>query len=482
MHILIRQLGTHRGAPRLYIDSPALELAGLRPGATVTQEINASEFRLTWRVDADGSGKGSRKVSRKVYQLKRGTRVVPVLDINSAQDLAVFAGCAAVRIVIQADAVHILLPASAAKALARLARLSAKLALGQPLTTAGLAFGAGIASKALHDGLAEAGVSTELVLANELCEDYVNLASQNNPVVKAATTVAAIPMQELAVDDWLLQRLGSLDILEAGIPCSGASKAGRAKRRLAQMEDHPLVGHLIGAALQVIARLQPALVLIENVESYRHTASATILRGWLRDAGYAVAEVVLDAADFGSLEARVRWFLVAHPPELDLDLDQLHQLRPPSAEPQRLADVLEPIGPEEERFRTVEYLKAKAERDAESGSGFAMQWLTPDSSSVPTLRKGYHKGGSTDPRLLHPTDPSRSRLLTGLEHARIKGVDEQLVAGACETVIHQVCGQAVDTRPVVALGRRIGQALKRPGRVQLALGEHSAGLSLCIAG
>ena len=65
MHILIRQLGTHRGAPRLYIDSPALELAGLRPGATVTQEINASEFRLTWRVDADGSGKGSR--SRSAY-------------------------------------------------------------------------------------------------------------------------------------------------------------------------------------------------------------------------------------------------------------------------------------------------------------------------------------------------------------------------------------------------------------------------------
>ena len=476
MHILIRQLGTHRGAPRLYIDSPALELAGLRPGATVTQEIHASEFRLTWRVDAQGS----RKVSRKVHQLKRGTRVVPVLDINSAQDLAVFAGCAAVRIVIQADAVHILLPASTAKALSRLARLSAKLALGQPLTTAGLAFGAGIANKALHDGLAEAGVNTELVLASELCEDYVELASQNNPVVKAATTVAAIPMQELAVDDWLLQRLGSVDILEAGIPCSGASKAGRAKRRLAQMEDHPLVGHLIGAALQVIGRLQPAVVLIENVESYSHTASATILRGWLRDAGYAVAEVVLDAADFGSLETRVRWFLVAHPPELDLDLSQV---RPPTAEPQRLADVLEPIGPDDERYGTVEYLKAKEERDAESGSGFAMQWLTPESSSVPTLRKGYHKGGSTDPRLKHPSDPSRSRLLTGLEHARIKGVDEELVAGACETVIHQVCGQAVDTRPVMAIGRRIGLALTRPRRQALhADGEQSAGRRLSVAG
>jgi len=448
MHVLIRQLGTHRGAPRLYIDSPALELAGLRPGAAVTREVNAQEFRLTWRVDA----LGARKVSRK----QRGAHVVPVLDINSAQDLAVFEGCAAVRIVILADAVHILLPASAAKALARMARLTSKLATGQALTTASLAFGAGIASKALHDGLEDAGVKTQLALANELCEDYTELAVRNNAVVTAATAVAAVPMQELAIDDWLLQRVGSVDILEAGIPCSGASKAGRAKRKLTKMEDHPLVGHLIGAALQVIARLQPALVLIENVESYRHTASAAILRGWLRDAGYAVTEVVLNAADFGSLEARVRWFLVASPPQLGLDLSGLQASR---AGHTRLADVLEPIGPEDERFRTVAYLKAKAERDAEAGSGFAMQWLTPESTSVPTLRKGYHKGGSTDPRLVHPTDPGRSRLLTGREHARIKGVDSQLIAGACETVVHQVCGQAVDTRPVRAIGERIGKVI-----------------------
>ena len=262
------------------------------------------------------------------------------------------------------------------------------------MSTAGLAFGAGIASKALHDGLGEAGVQKRLSLATEICEDYAELAALNNPLVTTPTSVAAIPMQELAMDDWLMQRVGTVDILEAGIPCSGASKAGRAKRRLTQMEDHPLVGHLIGAALQVIASLQPALVLVENVESYRHTVSAAILRAWLRDAGYAVTEVVLDASDFGSLEARVRWFLVASPPELGFQLDQL---APEGANrhrrPHRLADVLEPIGPEDERFRAVEYLKAKAERDAEAGSGFAMQWLTPDALRVPTLRRGITRAG-----------------------------------------------------------------------------------------
>ena len=80
---------------------------------------------------------------------------------------------------------------------------------------------------------------------------------------------------------------------------------------------------------------------------------------------------------------------------------------------------------------------------------------------VDDLRKGYHKGGSTDPRLLHPINSSRSRLFTGAEHARIKGVDPRLLLGASETTVHQVCGQAVDVRPVRAIGQRIGQALQR---------------------
>jgi len=452
LHVLLRRLGTHRGAPRLYLDTPALETAGLRPGCGVAIELHLGESRLTLRADAAGQ--------RRVSQKQRNGRVVPVLDVNNADDLAPFVTLGVVRIVIAADAVHILLPAGAAKALARLARLTSKLALRQPLSTASLAFGAGIASDALHEGLAAAGVPCMLALANEICEDYAALATAYNPVVSAGTAVAAVPMQEAAQDDWLLQRVGTVDVLEAGISCSGASKAGRAKRGLSRMEDHPLVGHLIGAVLQLIGHLQPAIVVVENVESYSHTASAAILRGWLRDAGYAVAEAVLDASDFGSLEGRVRWFLVASPPQLQLDLQGLVPATVAGAPRPRLADVLEPIKGDDERFREVEYLKEKAVRDQEAGSGFAMQWLTPDSTKVPTLRKGYHKGGSTDPRLLHPTDSARSRLLTAVEHARIKGVKPELLRGASETTAHQVCGQAVDVRPVRAIGERIGRALR----------------------
>ena len=452
MQILLRRLGQHRGAPRLYLDTQALASAGLLPGTAVKLELRTDEFRLTIRADAQGT--------RRVSSKRRSGRLLPVIDVNSREDLAPFAECGVVRIVIVSDAVHILLPASVIKAMARSARLAARLALGQPLTTAGLAFGAGIASRALHDGLSAGGVASRLVLANEICEDYLGLAETRNPVVRADTAIAAVPMQEAAQDGWLLSRLALVDILEAGIPCSGASKAGVSKRKLTKMEDHPTVGHLIGAAIQLIGTLQPAIVLIENVESYRDTASAAILRGWLRDAGYAVAETVLDASDFGSLEARVRWFLVAYPPELPLDLSDLAALAPVRAGSGSLADVLEPIGPDDARFRRVDYLKTKQERDASKGSHFAMQWLTPQSQSVPVLRKGYHKGGSTDPRLLHPSDHERSRLLTSVEHARIKGIDPALIAEAQEALAHQVCGQAVDVRPVHAIGERIAQVLQ----------------------
>lgn len=449
MHVLLRQLGEHRGSPRLYLDTTALAAAGFMPGVGIDLIPGAAdEPRLTIRVCAQGK----RKVSRK----QRGNRVVPVIDINSQQDLQPFVAAGLVRIVIDAGSVHILVPASVRQALARSARLAARLAMGQRLRSAGIAFGAGIASGALHAGLAAGGVASELVLANEICEEYLDIGRQSNPVVTSTTTTAAMPMQELAQDEWLLRRVQHVEILEAGIPCSGASRAGAAKRGLTRMEDHPHVGHLIGAALQVIAALQPAILVVENVETYRNTASASILRAWLRDAGYAVAETVLNARDFGSLEARVRWFLVAYPPELPLDLVGM---APEDSAGHCLGDLLEPMDPDDERYRRVDYLKEKQVRDAENGKHFSMQLLTPESTLVPVLRKGYHKGGSTDPRLLHPSDPERSRLLTAAEHARIKGISPDLLHGVPDTTAHQVCGQSVDVRPVESIGRQIALAL-----------------------
>jgi DNA (cytosine-5)-methyltransferase 1 len=449
VNYLIKKIGEHRGAPRLYFDVLALALSGFAPGTPYTIQTDPSQRRLTLKAGQLGE--------RIVSEKNRAGKSIPVIDINNRELLSVFAGTTAVRAVLLDGIIHIMWLASELKMNERLERLYAKLAQGQSLAVAGVSFGAGMLSNALHEGLAQADQATELVALNEIDNDLVEQARSNNSVVSNTTVTLAAPMQEVVQDDWLMGRLPKAEICEFGVPCSGASKAGASKRGLAKMEDHPEVGHLVASAIMLLQRFQPAVVVWENVPEYASSGSAGILRSHLRDMGYQVHEAVLDAQDFGCLENRVRWFLIATTRGLALSIEDL---APPLREVKTLGELLDPIGPDDERWRDFAYLRTKETRDAAKGNGFAMQFVTPASTKVPTLRKGYHKGGSTDPLLVHPTNPNLFRLLTAAEHVRIKGFDEALIADCSETTGHQILGQSVAAAPVRAIGKRIGQALK----------------------
>ena len=224
------------------------------------------------------------------------------------------------------------------------------------------------------------------------------------------------------------------------------------------MEDHPEVGHLIYAALALIQKLQPAAIVLENVEDYRSSASAQILRSQLRDMGYQVNEHVLRARDFGSLENRVRWAMVAttdglSPVEAIPSLGQTQGVT--------LGDLLDAVEPDAPCWSGMDYLKDKAVRDKAAGKGFAMQLVDEESTSVPTIRKSYNKGGSTDPYVRHPDDPALMRKLTPGEHARIKGVPVELIAGLAATTAHEVLGQGIAFEPFRALFQELAKSFKR---------------------
>lgn len=446
-HYIVRNIGENRGKPRVYLETNALETAGFIPGKTYRREIDEESRRIVLTVEPNGAYLVSRK--------EKAGRVLPVIDINSSEVLKVFDGMQAVRIVIQANSILIMPLASEAKRAARLERLKRNLDLGS-VTTAGISFGGGVLDHAAHTGLHEAGISARLAMANEIDEGLLEHATQQNDIWHKDTVGVAAPMQELVQDDAAMRRLPVVDVLCAGIPCSGASVAGKAKRGLDLMEQHPAVGHLAASALMIINRIQPAVVVIENVEAYASTGSAHIIRNHLRDSGYEVQETVLSAAEFGCLENRVRWFLVAATRGIKIDLQDLA----PALKPVRtLSEVLEPIGQDAEDWRTFSYLKEKEVRDASKGNSFAMQVVTPASTSCPTIRKGYHKGGSTDPLLAHPTDPDLLRQFTVREHARIKEVPDHLVQGLSKTDGHILLGQGIAYAPVKALFKRIGQCL-----------------------
>lgn len=78
-----------------------------------------------------------------------------------------------------------------------------------------------------------------------------------------------------------------------------------------------------------------------------------------------------------------------------------------------------------------------------AGKGFSRQLLTGDEGSCNTINRTYNKGQSTGVYIVHPADPELSRLLTPVEHARVKGIPEGIIAGLPDTTAHEVLGQSV---------------------------------------
>ena len=135
--------------------------------------------------------------------------------------------------------------ASEMKRVERLKRLRENLDAGV-VKTAGISFGGGVLDHAAHTGLGDAGIDSTLAMANEIDEGLLNHASEHNDIWSASTIGIAAPMQELVQDYAAMHRLPQVDVFCGGVPCSGASQAGKSKRGLSKMEDHPLVGHLRG--------------------------------------------------------------------------------------------------------------------------------------------------------------------------------------------------------------------------------------------
>lgn len=454
----IKKIGQNRGCPRVWLEGTQTARAGFKPGQRYDISVQGQTIVLQANPD------GSRVVSAK----QSGEKVNPVIDLNSRELLAIFDGMSAVRVAVKEGQIYLVPLASELKKQERFKRLKEKLENGDPLTIGSLSHGGGVLSHAIHSGLKAAGIKTELGFANEIREDLIEHAAVHNDAWTDRTTVFAAPMQELAFDERGLAHIPRVDLIEFGLPCQAASKAGRSKRHLVNPESQPEVGHLVVSALVILSKTNAAIAIIENVPEYAFSASADIMRNQLRDMGYTTHERVLNGKEWGTLENRNRWCMIAVTQGIAFDFEQLMR---PDSRVRRVEEVLDPsIGPDDERWRTFQYLKTKQVRDAAAGNSFGMQIVSPDDSSVPVLRKGYHKGGSTDPLLRHPSNPDLLRQFTAGEHAQIKEVPKHLLEGLSNTVSHEVLGQGVVYPPFRDVGQHVGNALNRlAGRPEVAL-------------
>lgn len=465
----VTKIGQHRGKPRLWLEGSKAQLGGFMPGKRFEAKKDLDKQMLILEL----SDSGCRIVSRKL----KGERELPVIDINNGELLSVFDGIEAVRVVVQDGKIFILPLATEIAIKERLGRLKGKLDSGAPIFVGSLSHGGGVLSHAIHAGLKESGVKVKLAFANEIRAELLEQASEMNDAWDGETLPLAAPMQELAFDTWAMNQLPKVEVLEAGLPCSGASVAGRAKRGLEHPEAHPDVGHLVVPFLAIIAKVQPAVILLENVKQYLTSASMCILRNQLRDFGYNLHEEVLQAAEWNALEHRERLCMVAVTRGLAFDFAGL--VRPDRVE-QRIAEILDPVSDDASCWSRMEGLKAKQERDKAEGKGFAMQIVTPFDTKCPTITKGYAKVRSTDPKLQHPGNPNLLRQFTPVEHARIKGIPEQVVGGLSATIAHELLGQSICYEPFRAVGRLLGKSIKACGEAithQTALSAYRASVA-----
>lgn len=446
--VRIYSLMEHRGAPRLWLQDKVPTQANLHPGTSYTIDVITERMCLVLRAANDGKYTVSKKKDRD--------RTVPVIDLNSEKLLGQFRGLTSVRVIVNEDGVYILPLASEVKKRARLQALFGRLNDQKPILTGSAAHGAGILSHAIHHGLKAAGLSNQLAFAIDIWPEALDHARQVNDAWTPTTIPLCMPLQELMADEWVMGKLPAVQVLEIGIPCTAHSRAGVSKKKLDIPENDESVGNLVASILALIARTNPVTIVFECVTPYLNSASMAILRSQLRDWGYILHETILSSEEWGSLEARERMNVVAMTEGIGFSFPQK-----PKVEPTQLSSILENVPLDSDAWKEAGYLKLKEMRDKEQSKGFSVPYLTGSETRIPTLRKGYHKGGSCDARVLHPENPSLSRLLTKMEHCLAKGIWLGFIEGISNTFAHELLGQSVCPKGFFETAKRIGVELLR---------------------
>jgi len=440
-------LGEHRGVSRLWIEGKRLVREGFTYGARLRMAIE--DGRLTLRVlEAHETGHSVRVSRRK-------TNETPLFEIRDNLLAGLFGRRARVVVKFMRGRMTITKHHLDERRTERETALMQRLTGGEALRVASLYHGGGVIDSAIHEGLSDAGVSSYCALASEIEPAYLEASLANNPhLFRDDSLILNAPIEQLNFAHAL--RVGA-DLLVAGIPCTGASKAGKAKNRIKHAEQHASAGAQFYAVLRMVEVLNPAIVLVENVVGYRDTAGYAVLVSTLATLGYRIDDCALNGNDHGVLENRDRLAMVAVSDGLaGFDLSDVV---PVATKPANVAAILEPAEAVDALWKDYGYLRDKEARDKASGKGFHRQIVTPEAERVGTIGRGYAKIRSTEPQLQHPTDPLLTRLFSVLEHARLKGIPARIVEGLSTTVAHEVLGQSVVYPAFRAVGRALGRWL-----------------------
>lgn len=449
--LITTKIGESRGVARVWLEGQKLLRAGVKVGTHYAVRENRAAKKLELVPCDDRDRCKTFTVSRR----ERNGVILPLLEIRTAVLQEVFAAAEKVRVVVRLGRILITQVDKDHQVEERLLRLRNKLRKSEPLAVCSLFHGGGVLDRAIHTGLLRSGVGSFVQVGIELEGQYLDASLRNNTMLWTDESIA------ICSDVRNVRRgpeIPRCDVVVAGIPCTGASRSGKAKNKLSATEDHPSAGALFLDFLEFVRFTNPALAIIENVPDYLNSTSMLVIRSALASLGYRLFECILDGGKFGALENRSRMAVVAYTEGAFSELSE-QSLLPVRTKETALQDVLEDISDDDPRWKAFDYLRDKEERDLAAGKNFQRQLLTAQSASCGCLGRGYAKARSTEPFLVHPTRPELSRLFTAREHARLKTVPEDMIEGVSETIAHEILGQSVIFAAFEALAAAVGRLL-----------------------
>ena len=449
--IVNTHVGISRGKKRIYFEGVKLEREGFKPGMRFDVTNVNDQLNLTF------SDIGKYKVSRRKNRVNGHES--PVIDITAAEMAQLFDENDKVKVIIKEGVVLVSAHHSGINTFRREDRLLRKLKSDEKLSICSLCHGGGVLDSAFHHGLAKNKVSSSISIAIEIEPKYLESSLRNNAELWDKTSIVC----ESAVQDVDLDTLnhGEVDVVIAGIPCVGASKSGISKNKIKFAEEHSTAGAVFFHTLNLICKLNPSIIVIENVPEYANTASMAVIRSVLQGLNYSLQERVIDSSDFGCIEKRKRLAFIAISKGIDtFNLDRISTGNTENC-PKLIKDILDDVPDDSPRWKSFDYLTEKASRDALNGKGFKRQLLTEDDSKVGVISRGYAKCRSTEPFLVNKKNNTLSRIFTPLEHARLKRVPSKIINGLSETIAHEILGQGVAFSPFYMLAKSLSFSLQK---------------------
>jgi DNA (cytosine-5)-methyltransferase 1 len=214
----------------------------------------------------------------------------------------------------------------------------------------------------------------------------------------------------------------------------------------------------------MIQASNPAILFSENVPNAQGSISYNILLKELKRLGYDYKEMILDEKEGGCLEKRKRYWFVAYSKGLDINPESIippQILKVHSS----LGDVMQDDTETDLKWFPLDNLNKRHNKNIASGRGFKINLVDNLSESVTTIPRSYAKHQVSNP---HITDGDKQyRLLTPVEHARVKRIPEHLVAHCHATTAHQGLGQSIAYHHAFGLASQVALASRKtPLKVQ----------------